>query len=210
MKKIVKTKDGSMTVFNSELKEHYHSISGALEEAKEKYINPLEINDGMRILDFCFGLGYNSFAAISSHSNIEITALENDIEIVKMIECFNFPEELSSTTKHFLHLHKLKKLTDDRNNTIILLLEDAKKTIYLLDDNYFDRIFFDPFSPQKMPNLWTTDVFVELFRSLKRGGKLSTYSCAKQIRKNLATAGFVVTDGPSIGRKSPSTIAIKE
>jgi tRNA U34 5-methylaminomethyl-2-thiouridine-forming methyltransferase MnmC len=45
---------------------------------------------------------------------------------------------------------------------------------------------------------------------MKIGGKLSTYSCAVKIRKNLANANFEVIDGPIIGRRSPATIAIKK
>jgi len=45
---------------------------------------------------------------------------------------------------------------------------------------------------------------------MRKGGILTTYSCASIIRKNLREAGFLVKDGPVVGRKAPSTIAIKE
>ena len=43
---------------------------------------------------------------------------------------------------------------------------------------------------------------------MKQGAILATYSYAKTIRNNLAKAGFTVKDGPIIGRRSPSTIAV--
>ena len=78
------TQDGSLTVFNPLYKEHYHSISGAFEEAQQKHVEALGIEDNMNILDFCFGLGYNSIVALKNHKNIEIIGLENDINILKM------------------------------------------------------------------------------------------------------------------------------
>ena len=72
--KLIKTKDNSFTFFNEEFQEHYHSISGALEEANKKFIEPLELKDGMTILDICFGLGYNTLAAIEKYKNLKIIA----------------------------------------------------------------------------------------------------------------------------------------
>jgi len=57
--------------------------------------------------------------------------------------------------------------------------------------------------------MWTAEVFRNVFNVMKKGAKLSTYSCAKSVRANMTAAGFTVTDGPSIGRKSPATIAVK-
>jgi tRNA U34 5-methylaminomethyl-2-thiouridine-forming methyltransferase MnmC len=43
---------------------------------------------------------------------------------------------------------------------------------------------------------------------MKKGAMMSTYSCARIVRDNLKNAGFEVKNGPIIGRRSPSTIAI--
>jgi len=67
MKKII-TKDGSVTFKNESYDETYHSTSGALEEAFEKFAKPCNLKDGMNVLDICFGIGYNSLAAIVSIS----------------------------------------------------------------------------------------------------------------------------------------------
>jgi len=57
--KLVKTKDDSYTFYSDEYNEGYHSISGALDEALRKFIEPCKIKNGMKILDVGFGLGYN-------------------------------------------------------------------------------------------------------------------------------------------------------
>ncbi len=206
----VLTKDGSNTLYNKKYQEYYHSISGAYTEALEKYIKPLAIQNGDTILDFCFGLGYNSFVAISLFSNLDITALENDMEILQTISYFAFPSKLNETVNIFKNIAKNHLITDKKNNTINLIIGDALKTVKTLPQNHFDKIFFDPFSPKKAPEMWTQELFSDLFNILKRKGMLATYSCAKTVRKNMQLSGFRVIDGPSVGRKSPSTIAIKD
>src|SRR3989338_2062711 len=84
------TKDNSITFYNEKYSEHYHSVSGALEEAFEKFAKPCKLKNGMRVLDVCFGLGYNSLAAISL-ANVEIVALENDTAVLKQIKNTEMP-----------------------------------------------------------------------------------------------------------------------
>ena len=45
---------------------------------------------------------------------------------------------------------------------------------------------------------------------MKSGARLATYSCAGKVRRALTEVGFEVIDGPIVGRRSPSTIAIKK
>ena len=205
----IPTKDGSYTMYNNEFDEHYHSISGAYEEALEKHVKPLQIENGMKILDFCFGLGYNSIVATHFYTDLSILGLEKDLSIIQAIEKLQVPEELEKSYSFYRNLAILRTVTDERGNTISIIVGDAKNTIKEISEADFDRVFFDPFSPQKQPQMWDLIIFQQLYRILKKNGKLSTYSCAKWIRENMKKAGFLVIDGPCVGRKSPSTIAIK-
>ncbi|MBT3756702.1 MAG: hypothetical protein HOB92_09560 [Candidatus Cloacimonetes bacterium] len=208
--KLVKTQDGSFTAFSNIAGEHYHTISGAIEEAFEKHVKALGIEDGMQILDFCFGLGYNSAAACKGHSNLQITALENDIKIIEAMKNIEVPNILKTEFDPFREIAKNLDVTDSNNNRIHVLLGDALQKIDDLPNDVFDRVFFDPFSPKKQPEMWSKELFQKIYSKMRVGAKLSTYSCAKQVRKNMMNAGFKVIDGPIIGRKSPATIAIKE
>ena len=206
---LIKTKDGSLTAFNERYKEHYHTLSGALEEAFEKHVNAIGVEDGFHILDFCFGLGYNSIAAIKGHKNLSIIGLENDFEIIKAIKNLSVPQKIEKDFSAFRNLAEKIKITDENNNTIKLILGDALHTIDQLSEIFFNRVFFDPFSPKKQPEMWNKEVFQKVFVLMKPGAKLSTYSCAKSVRQNMEAAGFMVKDGPIIGRKSPATIGMK-
>ncbi|MCK4311410.1 MAG: hypothetical protein KAW88_01600 [Candidatus Cloacimonetes bacterium] len=207
--KFVRTKDGSFTAFSKKYKEHYHSLSGAIEEAFEKHVNALGIEDGMQILDICFGLGYNSIIATKKHKKLQIVGLENDIEIIKAIKNLTVPKGIESEFTTFRDLAEKLEITDTNNNTIKLIMGDALLSLNQLPKEYFDRVFFDPFSPKKQPEMWSKEIFRKVYNVMKQGAKLSTYSCAKSIRQNMTDAGFKVMDGPAVGRKSPSTIGLK-
>ena len=207
--KLIKTKDGSFTAFSEVAGEHYHTISGAIEEAFEKHVNALGIENGMHILDFCFGLGYNSIAACKDHTNLQITALENDIKIIEVIKDIEIPDILKIEFDSFRNIAENTDVVDSNNNRIQILLGDALQRIVEIPDGEFDRVFFDPFSPKKQPEMWSEEIFQKIYNKMKNGAKLSTYSCAGQVRKNMISAGFKVIDGPVVGRRSPATIAIK-
>lgn len=60
------TNDGSVGLFSPEADDIYHSTYGALSEAYEKFIMPANFEDffknnsEIKILDICFGIGYNT------------------------------------------------------------------------------------------------------------------------------------------------------
>ncbi len=55
-----------------------------------------------------------------------------------------------------------------------------------------DVIFFDAFSPDKQPELWTIDVFEKMIQVLKPNGYLVTYCAKGYVRRNMIAAGFNV------------------
>ncbi|MBT7903058.1 hypothetical protein HN587_04275 [Candidatus Woesearchaeota archaeon] len=212
--KKIKTNDGSITFHNSEYDETYHSNTGAEEEALKKFVEPskLEGFSEVKILDFCFGLGYNSACAIDyfKGAKIEIVGLENDEKILNEILNVESNFKCYSFFKKLVTLSDRERVVTFENCKIKLIVDDACKSIIDLEKNSFDLVYFDPFSPKKCPELWTEEVFSQVYRVLKKGGRLMTYSCASAVRKGLKTVGFEVIDGPCVGRRSPSTIAIKK
>ena len=101
---IVSTKDGSNTLFSSRYKQHYHNPDdGAINEALSKHILPTfkfhENKKELKILDICFGIGYNTFTTIYyilKHNldiKVSIYSPELDANLVKSLENFDFPKE---------------------------------------------------------------------------------------------------------------------
>jgi len=203
------TNDGSMTFFNPLFKEAYHSRSGALEEAFKKYIEPCKIASGMKILDVCFGIGYNSAAAIhkilSEKGTLQIVALEYDRNVLNNIQEVEVPDYLQAAYR-IIQKAALQGSYDDGAISLRILVGDARQTLQGIQDT-FDAIFLDPFSTMKNPELWTVDFFKLLKETLHEQGILATYSSSAIVRGGLREAGFLIGNGPIIGRARPSTLA---
>ncbi len=216
--KLVQTKDGTFTYFHDEHQQTYHSMSGAYEEAVEKYVKPTQVTHNSVILDYCFGLGYNTLATIFSYDSVHITAIEKDTDLLCSLSQITFQDPLL----HALYQQLVGQITQQvllgktdftiivHMATIRFIVGDVMQAIPRLSSDYFDAIYFDPFSYQKQPELWSQDQFRECYRIVKKDGRLATYSCAKPVRDNMRFADFVVFDGPIIGRKSPGTIGVKK
>ncbi|MBK9699309.1 MAG: SAM-dependent methyltransferase [Flavobacteriales bacterium] len=67
----------------------------------------------------------------------------------------------------------------------------------LTDTAAFDVVYFDAFAPRKQPELWTAEVFTRLFRALRPGGVLVTYSAKGEVRRTLEAVGFRVRSSPA-------------
>tara|TARA_Y100000310_G_C20574216_1_gene759664 strand:+ start:610 stop:1272 length:663 start_codon:yes stop_codon:yes gene_type:complete len=217
----IHTRDGSETFVNEHYNESYHSFTGAVEEATEKYCKPTKIaqlaeeKGEFTLLDFAFGMGYNSAMAIAiarganPDCKITVIGLENDAKIVEKIQEVNpkipgYEQYKFLTSKHLIHT------CYNDTVTIQILLGDARETIKQIDDNSVDVIFYDPFSPKTQAEMWTKELFLEVKRILKpKTGVMATYSCARMPRDNMKAAGLHFDDGPKVGRRGPGTLAWK-
>ena len=80
---------------------------------------------------------------------------------------------------------------------------------------FFDAVYFDPFSPGSCPELWSPDVYRCAFDCLRAGGTLTSYCVKSSVRRDLADVGFEVrrVPGPAGGKrevllaKKPSSAA---
>ncbi len=212
------TRDNTETYFNDQVGESYHSHTGAVEEALKKYAIPCKIREvaktgKLRILDICFGLGYNSAMAVSEalaenpNCEIEVVGLENDSAIVNNISTVNPPIPFYSHYKQLKHPGSLE--FKEGKIHVKVLLGDGREEIKKLGDDHFDAIFFDPFSPKTSPEMWQTAFFEEVHRVLNKTGIMATYTCARMARDNMAAAGLLYDDGPIVGRRGPGTTATK-
>jgi tRNA U34 5-methylaminomethyl-2-thiouridine-forming methyltransferase MnmC len=66
-----------------------------------------------------------------------------------------------------------------------------------------DAVFFDPFSPESAPELWTDAMFRRVSMALRFGGSLTTYCVKGTVRRQLAALGFAVAKmpGPAGGKR---------
>ena len=224
------TKDGSYTFFSAEFQETFHSSFGAKQEAEVKYIEPCAIaqlaaqKSTIRLLDVCYGLGYNTAAALEAiwsvnpHCIVELIALEITAEVPLQAIEHGLLAQWQLTNASRSPISQL--LTELSNKSLVkneffsgrLLLGDARQTVKAVARSnwYADAIFLDPFSPPKCPQLWTVEFISLLAQCLSPKGRLATYSCSAAVRTALLAARLNIASVWGAGRKSPGTMASLE
>ncbi|MFQ4145669.1 tRNA (5-methylaminomethyl-2-thiouridine)(34)-methyltransferase MnmD [Chlorogloeopsis sp. ULAP02] len=214
------TADGSFTFFSKEFSESFHSHFGARQESFFKFVEPtqltLKANKSMlRLLDVCYGLGYNTAAALQSiwavnpNCDVEIIGLEQNPAVPQaaiahhLFDHWNYEHTKILTQLAFEHQIQTNYLQAR------LLIGDARITIREVYNSGFraDAIFLDPFSPPQCPHLWTIEFIKQLALCLHEDGLIATYSCAAAVRTALLAAGLQIGSTPPVGRRSPGTVA---
>jgi len=183
----------------------------------------------IRILDVCFGLAYNSAVAIQKireinpAQKIEIIALESDLEIISEITNIKAAESYLEIIHEYIkpiaeeasslesHSQLCGTLAFTKNNVSIkVLVDDARKSVKSLSDDYFDAIFFDPFSPKSCPALWTEDFIRDVVSKAKPNAYISTYSSARVAKDAFIKAGCEIYEGPKLNRRNGGVLAQKK
>lgn len=218
------TADGSYTFFSAEFQETFHSSFGAKQEAEVRYIKPCLIKQlaqqksTIRLLDICYGLGYNSAAALEAiwsvnpQCRVELIALEISKDVPQQAVQHNLLNQWKCPIPQLLaELSGKSEITRELFQAQ-LLLGDARQTIKtIISENWqANAVFLDPFSPPKCPQLWTVEFIHLVAQCILPQGRLATYSCAAAVRIALLSAGFNITSITGAGRKSPGTLAILE
>jgi len=204
--RIQKTDDGSHTLYSDAVGENYHSSFGAIQESRHIFIDAALntiINKGLesiQILEVGFGTGLNALLAYlwGRDNNININYLGYEPYPISKKEAIllNYPIQLKVEDSLFLSIHDNINETVNISNNFSATVIDFYIQNSKLESNYFDVIFFDAFSPDAQPELWTVEVFRLLFEAMKIGGVLTTYSCKGIVKRAMKVAGFKIEKLP--------------
>jgi tRNA U34 5-methylaminomethyl-2-thiouridine-forming methyltransferase MnmC len=227
---LVKTSDETYTLRSQDIEgnsETMHTSHGALREATEKFAKPAELRGKKQvaILDICSGLGINASAALEQ---IMGPLLRGDVKklTIDMVEVSW--ETLAATLiipspsqSHYVIRKAIENYLIDQgllsfpcekneipyNVDICVHCVDARKMVMKIPENQeYDAIFLDPFSPAKSPELYSKEFLAKIAGLLKEDGVILTYTSAAPVRHALLDAGLEVGEGPALGR-SGGTIA---
>lgn len=197
-RQLVATEDGSLSIRDEATGELQHNRAGAYAEALVNYVQPAGVLSAaasrmhagdLRILDVCFGLGYNSLVLLSEivdkkldYQSINILGIEKDAEIVSLIPAVLRYEKFRPLTE----LVDFSKIAEFRAEsfsvgkiavTLQVVQDDIRNIIPMLANlgqnecgantackaisgiRDWDLVFHDPFSAKHVPELWTVDFF---------------------------------------------------
>ncbi len=203
------TQDGSFTFFSSEFGEAFHSREGARTEAVLKFAQAAGLEQqaqqpSLRLLDVCYGLGYNTAAAleliwaINPQCWVQVYGLELDPTVPQAAIAPPLIDTWTPTVGTILQaIASDHHYTNDQIQAQ-LLLGDARQTIQQLHQAGFqaNAIFFDPFSPRRCPQLWTVEFFRQVAGCLAPNGKLVTYSRSAALRAAMLAVGLCIGTVP--------------
>lgn len=217
MTELVKTADGSHTLYVPELNEHYHSVNGAVQESMTVFINngfKFCEADPLYVLEIGFGTGLNTLlTAVESCKDsrkVFYSTLEKHPVAPDMINRLNYQAFSGDTGGEIfnkIHSAEWDREQEICNNFIL-------KKIYgdLTCDSLtgrFDLIFFDAFGPDKQPEMWTPVIFNKLTSVMVQGGIFVTYSAKGDVKRSLRANGCKVTLLPGPPGKRHMIRAVK-
>lgn len=206
-KELIFTADGSKTLFVPELKEYYHSIHGALAEAKHVFLkNGLQSvsKEQIAILEMGLGTGLNAFLsfllAASDEKKIDYTALEAHPLSAELVDAMGYVALLNAQKEasFFQKIHTCQWESKQLIAAHFSLTKIAQRIEDVCFNKYFDLIYYDAFGPRVQPELWTEIIFSKLYASMNKGGMLVTYCAKGTVKRALKAVGFEVEslEGP--------------
>ena len=213
---IIRTADGSDTLFRPDLNQHYHSTYGAVQESQHifiengflyaiEYFHPgfRDKIAELRILEVGFGTGLNALLTQTEAEKHGLKVYYTAIEAFPLEENYwralNYPC-LSGSVDYSKFFAKLHLAT--WNKEVEISPHFILKKIYGNLEGYapgpglFDLIYFDAFGPDAQPELWTEQVFRYLWNGLSPGGILVTYSVKGTVVRALHSSGFIIEKLP--------------
>ena len=203
------TADGSSTVYNPLLDEHYHSIHGALNESihvfiKKGFLDFIDLYKSVKninILEIGFGTGLNCILTFIENLKLNIslnyTSLEPFPLKIELINNLDFNLD-SRQLDVFKLIHQSCWGKSVKINKQFSLEKSALELKDFNTSKFYDIIYFDAFAPSKQPELWKVDVFRKLFNLTSINGVLVTYCAKGQVRRDLEKVGYFVErlEGP--------------
>ncbi|MDD5717224.1 MAG: MnmC family methyltransferase [Sulfuricurvum sp.] len=217
MKEWVRSEDGSYTAYSSEYDEHYHSTKdGALNESLKKHIEPAfalhQEKDHLRIIDICFGLGFNTLLSLYYRdtyypdTTLELYSPELDGDLVASLVDFPYPDIFEPYRNIITDIATLGGYEDERTQITVDIM-DARVAMRELEGEW-DICYQDAFSPSVNPALWTREYFADITRLMGEDGIITTYSTALSTRLALYENGLQVYLNRGEGYRN-ATIASK-
>ena len=227
---IVSSEDGSPTIFSENFNETYHSTSGAVQESSYLFIknaliartesmslpNPSEI----KILEYGFGTGLNALLTLEALSEkklpgkliIEYTSLEKYPLSSEEYQSLDYGDKNLFLAMHeapWSEANTKNPAFTKINERFLLRKINCDFADFIPEKNYYDVIYFDPFSPDTQPESWNEAIFQKVSDAMSEGAILATYSAKGIVKQALRASGLTVHRIPGTGMKRHNVLAFK-
>lgn len=222
--KVIKTEDGSNSLFLPELNETYHSFHGALGESMHVFIrmgldywkSQHPDRTKLSILEVGFGTGLNGLLALEwaekNAINITFVTIEPFPLNSLITNQLNFGQIVADAV-HDQAFHAMHAAPWGKGSAISSRFNLLKHQCRLEDFSApgwaFDLVFFDAFAPSKQAELWEKDLLRKVARLMAPAGVFTTYCAKGQLKRDLKSLDLLVETLPGAPGKKEMVRAIK-
>lgn len=211
MFEILKTQDGSDTVFSKRFNATYHSLHGALNESKHVFIDKgltpaLNKSESLSILEIGLGTCLNLYLTLmeSTDKHIHYTGIESFPLSPDIYTQLNY-----SSDKNFIRLHELpwNQKIEWRSGFNIEKINCDFSNFH--SPQKYNLVYFDAFAPNTQNELWKPEVLNKLYLLMSENGILVTFCAKGEFKRNLKSCGFKIESLPGPPGKREMTRAIR-
>ncbi|GAA0546419.1 tRNA (5-methylaminomethyl-2-thiouridine)(34)-methyltransferase MnmD [Chitinophaga japonensis] len=202
------TADGSHTIAVPGMGVTYHSTRGALQESLHVFIAAglrplLGRHPVLRIFEAGLGTGLNALLTLqeAGPQAVYYEAVEPYPLSAAEAQALNYNEMLNNSPSagslQALHAAPWEQPVA-LSPGFTLCKRQSSLQQYLAQSlpPPFHLVYFDAFDPVAQPELWSQEVFEQLFARLDTGGVLVTYCSKGAVRRAMQAAGFKVEKLP--------------
>ncbi|ERJ60627.1 tRNA (5-methylaminomethyl-2-thiouridine)(34)-methyltransferase MnmD [Sphingobacterium paucimobilis] len=204
----VVTADGSSTLYNAEVGEHYHSKHGALQESQHVFVQSglayyaeKEGTDTVAVLEVGFGTGLNFLQSADyvrqqgwhlRYCGIEAYPLAADVVFATGYDKYVDTEVWSGFIDTYRGAWQGAVGFLDRIEWQVA----HRKVLDFKCDQLFDVIYFDAFAAIHQPEMWSDETLAHVCQFLKIGGVFVTYAITGNLKRSMKALGFKIEKAP--------------
>jgi len=218
------TDDGSKTIFNPIVGEHYHSTRGAVQESKhvflaaglQHFLSKEAVATGIpiSILEVGFGTGLNFLITANYCHETQLVLTYTGIEAYPLtLDTINesgYEKEVSPSiwasfiNRYDIALMQPQPLTEGISFEVVHQLVLDFNTTHV-----YDVLYFDAFAAVRQPEMWTIETLSHVCHFLKPGGVFVTYAITGNLKRIMKSLGFSIEKAPGAPGKREMLRAVK-
>lgn len=216
---ITPTADGSNTLYNETIGEHYHSKHGALQESKHVFIEAgLQFSSTKKseisVLEVGFGTGLNfilTYDYCNRHQiNLNYTSIEAFPLTVEVLQQTGYSQYVPETIwNNFISGYEDSLKATQKIAEKINLKIPHTTLAEFKSEKSFDLIYYDAFSVQHQPEMWSDEIIAHACSFLKPGGTFVTYAITGKLKRAVKACGFTIEKLPGAPGKREMLRAVK-
>ncbi len=228
--RIVRTRDGSPTLWSREYSQTYGSVAGALTEAQWVYLRNSGVADRLRsgqptrVLEIGLGTGLNFLitadAAWRHRVKLQYHAIEQSPVAPAIVRRLRLNRYMrwQPLYERWMSAYATSPIHDSSARSLLcrwqfahppfvqLQLDRSEATACQIQPASFDAIYHDAFSPDENSELWSQEFLQILVASLAPGGRLVSYCVQGRVKRTLKDFGLQVSSQPGPPRGKRETL----